>query len=80
MNRQQAASVVNSAEPRSQSDLQEPSWQEEEKKKNCGMIYILRKKKSQSMNTFENQPNGIQCLPMFSPEVEWNKHMKMNEI
>ena len=34
------------------------------------MIYILRKKKRQSMNTFEIQPNGIECLPMFSPEVE----------
>ena len=44
------------------------------------MIYILTKKKRQSMNTFEIQPNGIECLPMFSPEGEWNKHMKMNEI
>lgn len=33
MNRQQAAGVVYSAEPRSQSDLQEPSWQEEEEKR-----------------------------------------------
>ena len=34
------------------------------------MIYILTKKKRQSMNTFEIQPNGIECLLMFSPEVE----------
>ena len=68
VNRKQAASIVNSAETRSQSGLQEPSWEEEEEKKKelWNDLYFneekeavkkkkekKEKKKRQSMSTFE---------------------------
>lgn len=46
VNRQQAASVINSAETRSLSDLQEPSWQKEEKKELWNDLYFNKEKEA----------------------------------